>query len=344
MAVYTQLANEVIARVLDEDYGLAALDFAKGIAEGVSNSNFLVVTKDGEVRHQYILTLYEKRIVREDIPFFLNLMRYLATVGIACPQPLPRKNGALVGEVAGRAAALVSFVPGHSRTEISVSDAAAMGATMGKLHLATADYKERRANALSFAGWRDIFSKIEGKLDRLEAGLAALVRDELAFLEKHWPKDLPRGVIHADLFPNNVFFMDAAVSGIIDFYFACSDFYAYDVAITHNAWCFDGESFGLRGSDLPSRAVKLGLRDSELPSCAVKFNAEKSRALLAAYEKIRSLSVAEKAAMPVLLRGAALRFLLTRAQDALFPESGSLVAMLDPLEYVAKLRFHRGEA
>lgn len=313
MAVYTQLANETIAQVLHEDYGLSAFDFAVGIAEGVENSNYLVVTNEKDVEKKYILTLYEKRVSREDLPFFLNLMQHLAQAGIACPQPLLRRDGSLVGEVAGRAAALVSFVPGHSHTVISVADVASVGEALAGLHRAAADFKPTRANALSLAGWRSIFSKIEGKLDTLEAGFSAMVREELAYLEMHWPKDLPRGVIHADLFPNNVFFIDARVSGIIDFYFACTDFFAYDTAITLNAWCFDG----------------------------VAFNAKKSHALLSHYEKHRPLSAAEKAAMPVLLRGAALRFFLTRTHDLIFHETGALVTPLDPMEYAAKLRFHQ---
>lgn len=320
MAVYTHLTNEQIAEHLLKEYGLAPLSFAVGITQGVENSNYLVAIKGKTGEQKYILTLYEKRVKAEDLPFFLELKRHLANRGVPCPEPLPRKNGWLYGELAGKAAALITFMPGHCHSNISVADASAVGKALALLHKATFGFRVQRENALSLAGWKTLYAKIASKLDTLAPNLNALVADELQYLEKHWPSrdKLPRGVIHADLFPDNVFFNNGNgdVSGIIDFYFACVDFQAYDLAITINAWCFDG----------------------------VKWNAEKHKALLDQYQKVRSLLHGEQEAMSVLLRGAALRFLLTRAHDKLNPEPGALVIPHDPLEYVAKLLHHRGGA
>ncbi len=327
MAVYTQLTNETIDALMRETYGLAELDFAVGIAEGVSNSNYLVVLKGKEGEEKYILTLYEKRIEAKDIPFFLNLMNYLAAGGIACPRPIPRRDGAWFGEVNGRIGALVSFLSGHSITVISPAHTASLGAAMAALHQAAAGFPQSRANGLSLAAWQGIFQTLGQALDTITPGLYALVNAELTYLQNHWPKmdALPRGIIHADLFPNNVFFVDDRLSGMIDFYFACTDFYAYELAIAINAWCFEEEVLELRGSELPSHAIR--------------FSETKAQALLTAYERARALTPAEKNALPILLRGAALRFLLTRAQDFLAHDPGALVTPLDPLEYVAKLKW-----
>ena len=313
MAVYTQLSNEIIDTLMQETYGLSPLDFAVGIAEGVSNSNYLVVLKGKTGEEKYILTLYEKRIEATEIPFFLNLMNHLAEQGIACPRPIPRRDGVLFGQVQGRHAALVSFLNGHSLTRFSAEQVGSVGMALARLHDAAKGFSQFRANSLSLGEWQRIFMAIAPGLDAIAPGLETMVRDELAYLDSQWPRALPRGIIHADCFPNNVFFIGDTVSGIIDFYFACEDFYAYELAIAINAWCFAQD----------------------------QFHREKADALLAAYARIRPLSAAERAALPVLLRGAALRFLLTRAQDWLSHESGALVTPLDPMEYVAKLKFHQ---
>jgi homoserine kinase type II len=315
MAVYTQLANEEIAALLEESYGLGRLLFAVGIAQGVENSNYLVAVEGkGGAEEKYILTLYEKRVSLADVPFFLGLMQHLAGHGVACPLPVPRRDGALFGQVAGKAAALVTFLEGKSRTRLDNAHCASVGGALARLHQGVAGFQGTRANALSLAGWQGLFGKIEGRVDEIQDGLRALIADELAYLEQHWPRDLPRGVIHADLFPDNVFFIDDEVSGVIDFYFACEDFFAYDLAITVNSWCFE-----------KSR----------------EFNRTKSKLLIGNYAKQRALSAAEIEALPVLLRGAALRFLLTRAHDLLFHEKSALVTPKDPLEYAVKLRFHQ---
>lgn len=314
MAVYTQLSNEQIAELLRAHYGIGMLDYALGIAQGVENSNYLIGMHgtDG-VEQKYILTLYEKRVKEAELPFFLGLMQHLATHGITCPQPIIRLDGGFISEIAGKKAAIVSFIAGKSRTVLRPEHCASVGAMCAKLHVAAADFDGARANALSLAGWKTLAAKIASRLDEVQHGLQQLVQQELAFLEKNWPEDLPSGVVHADLFPDNVFFLDDAVSGVIDFYFACSEAYAYDLAITLNSWCFDGR----------------------------ECNLTKAKQLVTHYQKVRPLSAVEKHAFPVLLRGAALRFLLTRAHDLLHHEKSALVTPKDPLEYVAKLKFHQ---
>lgn len=316
MAVYTQLTNEQIGEHLEQSYEVGTLDFAVGIAQGVENTNYLIATKNvADAEEKYILTLYEKRVNAQDLPFFLGLLQHVAARGVACPRPIARRDGALFGDCAGRQATLVSFLHGKSRTIIRNPHAASVGDALGALHLAAKDFSLTRANALSLDGWQKLYAKIAGRLDEIQSGLEDLVKDELTFLETHFDTSkLPHGVIHADLFPDNVFFEDDAVSGVIDFYFACNDALAYDVAIILNAWCFEPRH---------------------------EFSPTKSKLLLDAYQKQRALTKEEVAAFPVLLRGAALRFLLTRAHDWLHRDPSALVRPHDPLEYAAKLRFHQ---
>lgn len=316
MAVYTQLTNEQIGELLDAEYAVGTLDFAVGIAQGVENTNYLIVVKDTlGAEEKYILTLYEKRVNPADLPFFLDLLKHVATQGVACPRPIPRKDGKLYGEFAGKQASLVSFLHGKSRTIIKNPHAASVGGILGQLHRATEGYHGTRANALSLEGWQKLYAKIEGKLDSIQPGLEQLVKGELAHMVQNFKANsLPQGVIHADLFPDNVFFEGDEVSGIIDFYFACNDALAYDVAITLNAWCFEQKG---------------------------EFSPTKSKLLLSNYQKQRPLSAAEIQAFPTLLRGAALRFLLTRAHDWIHRDPNALVRPHDPLEYASKLRFHQ---
>lgn len=313
MAVYTQLTNEQIAALTEGEYGLGPLQFALGIAQGVENSNYLVAT--GPDERKSILTLYEKRVDATELPFFLELMQHVAARGVHCPQPIATKSGALSTEVMGKPAALVTFLEGKSRSLFRNEHVASVGDALGQLHVATKDFKATRANALALDGWKKLYAKISGRLDEIQPGLNVLVGEEIAYLEKHMPQGaaLPRGIIHADLFPDNVFFLGDDVSGLIDFYFACEDALAYDLAITLNAWCFDGK----------------------------EGNLTKMKHMAQAYQKLRALTAEEKAAMPVLLRGAALRFLLTRAHDLLHQEKSALVTPKDPHEYLNKLRFHQ---
>jgi homoserine kinase type II len=310
MAVYTDVPPEALSAFLAE-YDLGAPLALRGITEGVENSNFLLETERGRC----ILTIYEKRVDPADLPFFLGLMEHLARHGLPCPLPVHARDGRALRSLLGKPAAIVSFLEGRWPRRITVERCAALGEALAALHLAATDFTVRRANALSLAGWRSLFEGCRGKADAVEPGLEGEIADDLADLAQRWPRDLPAGVIHADLFPDNVFFAGDQVTGIIDFYFACNDLLAYDIAICLNAWCFE-----LDGS----------------------FNLTKAKALLHGYRQRRPLDPAEVAALPVLARGSALRFLMTRLYDWLHQVEGALVKPKDPREYLRKLRFHRG--
>ncbi|GEO79995.1 homoserine kinase [Pararhodospirillum oryzae] len=309
MAVYTEVFDDDVSAFL-ADYDIGRLRVLKGIAEGVENSNYLLITDQAP----YILTLYERRVDPADLPFFLGLLRHLAARGLPCPQPVPGRDGEPLRTLGGRPAALVTFLEGAWARRPEVSHCAQLGDALARLHLAGLDYPLRRANSLALAGWHGLFEAVREAADGVIPGLRALVETELAFLDAHWPAGLPAGVIHADLFPDNVFFLDGTLSGVIDFYFACNDFLAYDLAVCLNAWCFEGER---------------------------EFNATKAHHMISRYQKHRPLSDAEFAALPLLARGAALRFLLTRLYDWLHTPPGALVRPKDPQEYVHKLRFHQ---
>lgn len=309
MAVYTDVTAEELADFLST-YDIGEMLSYKGIAEGVENSNYLLHTSAGS----YILTLYEKRVAKNDLPFFLGLMGHLASHSINCPQPVINKSGQALGTLAGRPAAIINFLEGIWPRKPNVMHCAGVGQALAKMHLAGLDFGMTRPNALSVVGWRQLFDTAAPRADTVQPGLHALLANELDHLEKRWPDSLPQGVIHADLFPDNVFFLGDKLSGLIDFYFACNDTLAYDVAICLNAWCFESDH---------------------------SFNVTKARAFLNAYTRERKLSAAEQEALPLLARGAAMRFLLTRLVDWLNVPPGALVKPKDPLEYVRKLRFHQ---
>lgn len=310
MAVYTEVSDEQL-RAFVALYAIGDLVSFSGIAEGVENSNFMLRTTGGT----FILTLYEKRVREEELPFFIALMRHLSARGISCPLPIQARDGAALGVLCGRPAAIVSFLEGMWPRRVEVFHCAALGEAMARIHGAAADFPLSRDNALSVAGWSHLVDDTASAADQVQLGLGELVAAEFDYLKRAWPSDLPHGIIHADLFPDNVFFRGEVLSGVIDFYFACSDALAYDITICLNAWCFDGD----RG-----------------------FNVTKARALLAGYERVRPLTVSERAALITLARGAALRFLLTRLYDWINTPAGALVKRKDPLEYLAKLRFHQG--
>jgi homoserine kinase type II len=312
MAVYTDVAAEDLTRFL-ADYELGELLSYKGIAEGVENSNFLVHTGQGH----FILTLYEKRVAASDLPFFLGLIEHLAARGITCPQPVKNRRDEALGQLCGRPAAVVTFLDGMWIRRPDPRHCYAVGAALARLHLAGADFPQRRRNTLSVEGWRALYEETAARADSVQPGLAKTIENELIHLEQHWPRDLPQGVIHADLFPDNVFFLCNALSGLIDFYFACTDTLAYDVAICLNAWCFEPDH---------------------------SYNVTKGRELLQGYARTRPLSPAELDAMPLLARGSATRFLLTRLVDWLNVPEGALVRPKSPLEYFRKLRFHQAIA
>lgn len=308
MAVYTDISEDELSAFL-ADYDAGTLLSYKGIAEGVENSNFLLHTTVGH----FILTLYEKRVDPADLPFFLGLMQHLAGNGLSCPLPLVRRDGGLLGHLAGRPAAMVTFLEGMWPRKPNVEHCRETGREIAKMHLAGDGFGITRKNALSVDGWRPLWEKSVTRVHEIDAGLKDEIPRELAYLEAHWPQDLPSGVIHADAFPDNVFFLGEAFSGLIDFYFACNDFLAYDLAICLNAWCFEKDG---------------------------AFNLTKGMALLDGYRSVRALSAAEAEALPLLARGAALRFFLTRLYDWLETPPGALVVKKDPLEYLRKLRFH----
>jgi len=309
MAVYTEVSDEDLERFVAE-YDIGEVLSCKGIAEGVENSNYLLQTETG----QYILTLYEKRVAPEDLPYFLNLMEHLADKGIPSPTPLHGRDGQSLRRLCDRPAAIISFLEGMWPRRIQPFHCAALGAALAQFHLAGASFPMTRRNSLTVDSWRPLFATCAATADEVEPGLAATLSAELDYLESHWPIGLPVGVCHADLFPDNVFFRGETLSGMIDFYFACNDFIAYDVGVCLNAWCFE--------------------RDGS-------FNVTKAKLLLATYRKERPFSQDELKALPVLARGSAIRFLLTRLHDWLHHPEGAMVRPKDPLEYLRILKFHQ---
>jgi homoserine kinase type II len=309
MAVYTDVPDDEL-RAFIAEYDIGEVNSCKGIAEGVENSNYLLRAGGGT----YILTLYEKRVAPGDLPFFIALMEHLAAQGIACPTPVKGRDGMALRRLCGRPAAIITFLDGMWPRRIHPYHCAGVGGALAQLHRAGAGFALRRPNDLSVTGWRGLYDACRTRADELRPGLAAEIGAELDALERCWPEALPMGVIHADLFPDNVFFRGEQVSGLIDFYFACTDAFAYDLAICLNAWCFESDG---------------------------SFNVTKARLMLASYRAQRPLEVAEFAALPLLARGSALRFLLTRLYDWLHHPAGAFVRPKDPLEYLQKLRFHR---
>ena len=310
MAVYTEVSDADLAAFL-ETYDIGGVRALKGIAEGVENSNFLLHTDAGE----FILTLYEKRSRLRACRSFSRCWIIWRRGASNCPRPVRARSGASLGILSGRPAAIVTFLDGVCRNRPSVGDCARMSVRRSPACISdAADFEGSRANALSLAAWPQLFAPVSFCADDVEPGLAAAISAELAFLKRSWPCDLPRGIIHADLFPDNVLFLGEEVSGLIDFYFACTDDLSYDLAICLNAWCFEP---------------------------AGDFSLAKGSALFEGYQRVRRLTPAEAAAIPVLARGAALRFVLTRLIDWLNVPAGALVHPKDPREYIRKLRFHQ---
>ncbi|MEX0643899.1 MAG: homoserine kinase [Parvularculaceae bacterium] len=308
MAVYTHVSESELRAAL-QDYDVGELGAFRGIAEGVENTNYAVETDGG----RFILTLFERRVREGDLPFFLELMGHLAKKGLPSPAPVPGKDGEALRRICGKPAVLITFLPGAPRMTPSAPDCRALGHILAKLHLATADFPFSRRNDLGLPGWIDLAVKCEKRADDHANGLSAFIRDEIEFVRSRWPLGLPSGVIHADLFPDNVFFESGAVTGMIDFYFSCTDYYAYDLAVCLISWAF------VSGS----------------------WRANNAAALIAGYEAGRLLSRAERDALPILARGAALRFLLTRLYDALNLVEGAVVRVKNPLEYRDLLRLLR---
>ncbi len=310
MAVYTEVSEDELDVFL-EQYDLGQALSCKGIAEGVENSNYLLHTESG----YFILTLYEKRVNAEDLPFFLGLMEHLAAGGFMSPRPITARDGEKLKEIAGRPAAIIEFLDGRSIRRITPMHCALLGQTLAQLHTIGSSFTLKRPNTLSLSSWRPLYEAcLESDGTALGPDLLPEIEAEITYLEDHWPEGLPAGVIHADLFPDNIFFLKDEVSGVIDFYFACNDFFAYDLAICLNAWCFESDG---------------------------SFNITKARKLLNGYREVRPFSQKELEFLPLLCRGAAIRFLLTRLYDWLNQIEGALVKPKDPIEYYRKLRFHQ---
>ena len=308
MAVYTEVTDEALAAFL-ADYDIGSMVAFRGIAEGVENSNYSLRTTSGD----FILTLYERRVDPAELPWFLGLMEHLAKRGIVCPLPVRGRDGQALRHLSGRHAAITTFLPGVWPRRVRPEHCGPVGAALAALHVAGRDYTPTRRNALGPGGWTPLLERSRARADEVQAGLAKELDCALSGILAAWPRGLPTGHIHADLFPDNVFFLDGRLSGLIDFYFAATDVLAYDVAVCLNAWCFEPD---------------------------FSFNVTKARSMLRAYSAIRPLSDAERAALPVLCRGAAIRFMLTRLYDWLNTPPGALVTRKDPLEYLRRLRFH----
>ncbi|WP_419798235.1 MAG: homoserine kinase [Terasakiella sp.] len=309
MAVYTEVSDTELSTFV-ERFNIGSLLSYKGIAEGVENSNYIIQTEQGP----FILTLYEKRVNEDDLPFFLDLLDYLSERNITCPTPLKDDAGHALGILAGRPAAIFTFLAGMWPRKIKPVHCAQLGQALGELHVAGTDFPQKRKNDLGVADWRALLNKCQDHADDVMPGLGDKLSAELDYLEACWPTNLPKGIIHADAFPDNVFFRDEKCSGLIDFYFACYDIFAYDLAICMNAWCFE--------------------KDGD-------FNVTKARLLLSNYRKVRDFSKEEVEVLPLIARGAALRFLLTRLYDWVNTPKEALVKPKDPLEYYQILKFHQ---
>ncbi len=309
MAVYTDIDDATLSALLTE-YDLGPPLAFKGIAEGVENSNFLLETPKG----RFILTVFEKRARREDLPFFMGMMGHLASKGFPAPLPVLAKDGNPLRTVQGKPAVICTFLQGMSPRRPDIDQCRAIGQGLARFHASLADFRMRRPNDLSIGAWPALWAGREAEADALSPGLSSQIAGDLDFLKANWPKHLPGGAIHADMFPDNTFFLDGKLSGVIDFYFACSDFLSYDIAVCLNAWCFER-----RG----------------------EYNLTKGRALLSGYETIRRLEPRERAALPILARGAAMRFFLTRLVDLAATPKDALVKPHNPLDYAERLGFHR---
>ena len=312
MAVYTKLSKDNINEILS-NYSLGQLEKFQGIEEGIENSNFLLWIN----QKKYILTIYEKRVREEDLPFFSKLMTSLNNSNFKCPKPILNKNNNSISNFKNKKLMIVSFVEGKPKNNLNPGNCQSIGTEVAKLHQLTKNLDISRANDLSIISWRKIFDQVRDKCVAIHKDLPKLIEDNLNDVEKNWPKDLPKGIIHADLFYDNIFFNKNNFSGIIDFYFSCYDFYAFEIAICFNALCFDG------------------------PKNNLSFNVTKAKSFIEGYNQIRTISDIEKENIKVLSQGAALRFLLTRVFDALNTVEGATVKVKDPMEYLKRLEFHK---
>jgi homoserine kinase type II len=313
MAVYTKLSENQLVDFFSK-YNLGKLLNYKGIEEGIENTNYSIATEKGK----FILTLYEKRVEEKDLPFFIGLMRNLYDEKFPSPEPLINKNGNYISEINGKKAAVVSFLEGEAKNILSPNHCYEVGIHTAKLHLITKKLKGKRENKLSISSWRNIYNKVKKNCSKIHPNLIEVVEKNLDLIEAKWPTNIPKGIIHADLFPDNIFFKGNKLSGIIDYYFSCNDFYAFEIAICLNALCFEGKNENL------------------------SFNVTKAKKFIDGYSNIRKLTEQEKNSLKVLCQGAAIRFLLTRVFDFLNLTEGAIVKIKDPVEYLKRLEFHEG--
>ena len=311
MAVYTKLSEKELKNFFSK-YDLGDLINYKAIEEGIENTNYFTMTGKGK----FILTLYEKRVEVKDLPFFIGLMKNLFDKGFPSPEPMINKNGNYISEILGKKAALVSFLDGKSKKNLSPNDCYQVGISTAKLHVITKDLTGKRVNKLSVNSWRKLYDKVKQDCTKIHKNLPKIIEKNLSEIENSWPNNIPSGIIHADLFPDNIFFKQNKLSGIIDFYFSCHDFYAFEIAICLNALCFEGKNENL------------------------SFNVTKAKKFVDGYSSIRQLVEKERKSLKVLCQGAAIRFLLTRVFDYLNLTEGAIVQVKDPLEYLKRLEFH----
>jgi len=311
MAVYTKLSENEL-EVFFSKYNLGKLLNYKGIKEGIENTNYFIQTEKGK----FILTLYEKRVEEKDLPFFINLMRNLFDKNFPSPEPIINNNGNYISEILEKKAAVVSFLDGYAKKVLNPNDCREVGINAAKLHLITKDLTGKRENKLSINSWRKIYIKVKKNCSKIHPNLPEIIEKNLDEIEKNWPKNIPSGIIHADLFADNIFFKNNKLSGIIDYYFSCYDYYAFEIAICLNALCFEGKNENL------------------------SFNVTKAKKFIDGYSNIRKLTEKEKKSLKVLCQGAAIRFLLTRVFDYLNLTEGAIVKIKDPVEYLKRLEFH----
>ena len=311
MAVYTKLSEKELKDFFAK-YSLGKVLNYNGIKEGIENTNYFIQTEKGK----YILTLYEKRVEEKDLPFFISLMKNLFDKKFPSPEPIINKNGNYISEILNKKAAVVSFLNGKTKKSLEPDDCYQIGIYTAKLHLITKNLAGKRENKLSVKSWREIYNKVKIDCSKIHHNLSETIESNLDKIEKNWPKNIPAGIIHADLFPDNIFFNKKSLSGIIDFYFSCYDFYAFEIAICLNALCFEGKNENL------------------------SFNVTKAKRFIDGYSSLRKLDENEKKSLKILCQGAAIRFLLTRVFDYLNLTEGALVKIKDPVEYLKRLEFH----
>ena len=313
MAVYTKLSKNELINFFSK-YNLGKLLNYKEIKEGIENTNYFIKTESGK----FILTVYEKRVDEKDLPFFIGLMKNLFDKDFPSPNPIINKNGNYISEVLKKKAAVISFLEGQSKEKLSPNNCYEVGVNTAKLHAITKDLSGVRENKLSVDSWREIYNKVKDNCSKIHPNLPEIIEKNLNEIENDWPKNIPSGIIHADLFPDNIFFKNEKLSGIIDYYFSCYDFYAFEIAICLNALCFEGRNENL------------------------SFNVTKAKKFIDGYSSIRSLTEDEKRSLKILCKGAAIRFLLTRVFDYLNLIEGAIVKIKDPIEYLKRLEFHDG--